>query len=100
MASQCVVALAAARGEAEVNAILGEGFGESDPAYETLLHAAISGSPPTGLAEKRASVRKILKPDTGLGRKGDLCAQVGAFICTPPAGCAEGSEAQAYVNAR
>jgi len=72
-----------------VNAVLGEGFGESDPAHSTLLHAATSGSPPTGPAQKRAPVRMLREAETVPEPKGYLCVryftgryftgQVGAF---------------------
>jgi len=76
---QGVVTFAAAPGDGEVNAVLGEGFGESDPAHSTLLHTATSGSPPAGPAEKRAPVRMLREADTDPEPKGYLCAQIGAF---------------------
>lgn len=49
-----LITFAVAPGDDEVIVVLGEGFGESDPANSTLLNAATSGSPPAGLAQKRA----------------------------------------------
>jgi hypothetical protein len=71
-----LVTFAAAPGDDEVNGVLGEGFGESDPAHSTLLHAATSGSPPAGLSQKRALVRMPFKADAGPEPKGYLCAQI------------------------
>ena len=47
-----LIAFTAAPGDDEGNAVLGEGFGEYDPAHSTLLHAATSGSPPAGPPER------------------------------------------------
>jgi Putative transposase len=74
-----VITFAAAPGDDEVNAVLGEGFGESAPAHSTLLHAATSGSPPAGPAQKRAPVRILREAETGPEPKGYLCVQIGAF---------------------
>ncbi len=79
-----VITFAAAPGDDEVNAVLGEGFGESDSAHSTLLHAATSGSPPAGPAHKRAPVRMLREAETVPEPKCYLCAryftgQVGAF---------------------
>jgi hypothetical protein len=73
-----VVTFAAAPGDEEVNAVLGDGFGEIDPAHATLLHAATRGMPPTGPAQKRP-VRMPLDADIGPEPKGFLCAQIGSF---------------------
>lgn len=64
-----------ASGESEVNANLGGGFGESDPAHSTFLHAATSGSPPAAPAQKRAPVRMLREADTSPEPNGYLCAQ-------------------------
>lgn len=72
-----ILTFAAAPGDGEVNAVLGEGFGESDPAHSTLLHAATRGLPPAGPAQKRAPVCMPLETDARAEPKGYLCAQVG-----------------------
>ena len=59
-----VITFAAAPSDDVVNAVLGEGFGESDPAHSTLLHAATSGSPPAGPAQKRTPVRMVREADS------------------------------------
>ena len=70
---------ASAPGADEVNAVLGEGFGESDPAHSTLLSAATSGSPHARPPQKRALVHMPLEADAVPETKGYLCAQIGAL---------------------
>ena len=54
-------------------------FHLSDPAHSTLLHAATSGSPPAGHAQKRAPVRMLREAETSPEPNGYLCAQIDAF---------------------
>lgn len=74
-----VITFATAPGDDEVNAVLGEGFGESDPAHSTLLSTATSGSLPAGPAQKRKPVLMSREADTSPEPRGYLCAQIGAF---------------------
>ncbi len=74
-----VITFAAAPGDDEVSAILGEGFGKTDPAHSTLLSAATSGSPPAGPAHKRKPVLMLSEAEMSPEHKGYLCAQLGAF---------------------
>lgn len=68
-----VITFAAAPGDDEVNAILGEGFGETNPAHSTLLSAGISGSPPAGPAHKRKPVLMLSEAEMSPEHKGYLC---------------------------
>lgn len=74
-----LITLAAAPGDDEANAVLEEGFGESDPAHATLLAAATAGQPPAGPAQKRKPLFMSLTVEAGTEPKGYLCAQIGGF---------------------
>ena len=74
-----IITFATAPGDDEVNAVLEEGFGESDPAHATLLAAATAGHPPAGPAQRRKPLFMPLSVETGPEPKGYLCAQIGGF---------------------
>jgi Putative transposase len=74
-----LITFATAPGDDEVNAVLEEGFGESDPAHATLLAAATAGHPPAGPAQRRKPLFMPLAVETGPEPKGYLCAQIGGF---------------------
>ena len=74
-----VITFAAAPGNDEVNAVVGEGIGESDPTLAGLLSAAIRGEEPTGPVQRRAPIRLSQYAEARPEQKGYLCAQDYAF---------------------
>ena len=74
-----VISFVAAPGDGEVNALVGEGIGESDPTLAGLLSAATTGQAPAGPAQRRAPIQFSNNTQARPEQKGYLCAQDCAF---------------------